>query len=191
MQEMQEDPLEKEMALHPGILARRIPRTEEPGGLQYTGSQRVKHDWAIELSHNLVYIFGVTSTAYLVERRWGNWATHSLPPLVPLSCRNACPLPTVSFSSSLYPLPLLLHPLCVFSSSLSPIQNPHLACFPKLSSFAIEISKFQISSHDVNIFTSSSICCKSESISFPSGSASLSLVEENYCLNLLSECLFL
>ena len=39
-----EDPLEKEMAIHSGILAWRIPRTEEPGGLQSTGSQRVGHD---------------------------------------------------------------------------------------------------------------------------------------------------
>ena len=33
----QEDPLEKEMAMHSGILAWRIPWTEEPGGLQSTG----------------------------------------------------------------------------------------------------------------------------------------------------------
>ena len=33
-----EDPLEKEMATHSGILAWRIPWTEEPGGLQSTGS---------------------------------------------------------------------------------------------------------------------------------------------------------
>jgi len=39
-----EDPLEKEMATHSSILAWRIPRTEEPGGLQSTGSQRVGHD---------------------------------------------------------------------------------------------------------------------------------------------------
>ena len=39
-----EDPLEKEMATHSSILARRIPWTEEPGGLQSTGSQRVGHD---------------------------------------------------------------------------------------------------------------------------------------------------
>ena len=32
-------PLEKEMATHSSILAWRIPRTEEPGGLQFTGSQ--------------------------------------------------------------------------------------------------------------------------------------------------------
>ena len=40
----QEDPLEKGVATHSGILACRIPRTEEPGGLQSTGSQRVGHD---------------------------------------------------------------------------------------------------------------------------------------------------
>ena len=38
------DPLEKEMATHSGILAWRIPWTEEPDGLQSTGSQRVRHD---------------------------------------------------------------------------------------------------------------------------------------------------
>ena len=36
-----EDTLEKEMATHSSILARRIPWTEEPGGLQSMGSQRV------------------------------------------------------------------------------------------------------------------------------------------------------
>ena len=35
-----EDALEKEMATHSGILAWRIPRTEEPGGLQSMGSQK-------------------------------------------------------------------------------------------------------------------------------------------------------
>ena len=37
-----EDPLEKEMATHSSILAWEIPQTEEPGGLQSTGSQRVR-----------------------------------------------------------------------------------------------------------------------------------------------------
>ena len=40
----QEDPLEKEMATHSRILAWRIPWTEEPGGLQAMGLQRVGHD---------------------------------------------------------------------------------------------------------------------------------------------------
>ena len=35
----QEDPLEKEMATHSGILAWKIPWTEEPGGLQSIGLQ--------------------------------------------------------------------------------------------------------------------------------------------------------
>ena len=39
-----EVPLEKEMATHSSNLAWRIPWTEEPGGLQSTGSQRVGHD---------------------------------------------------------------------------------------------------------------------------------------------------
>ena len=40
----QEDPLEKEMATHSRIHAWKIPWTEEPGGLQSMGSQRVGHD---------------------------------------------------------------------------------------------------------------------------------------------------
>ena len=50
MQEMQdrslswEEPLEKSMATHSNILAWEIPRTEEPGGLQFMGSQGVRHD---------------------------------------------------------------------------------------------------------------------------------------------------
>ena len=39
-----EDPLEKGMATHSSILAWRIPWTEESGGLQCMGSQRVRHD---------------------------------------------------------------------------------------------------------------------------------------------------
>ena len=39
-----EDPLEQGMATHSSILAWRIPGTEEPGGLQSMGSQRIRHD---------------------------------------------------------------------------------------------------------------------------------------------------
>ena len=39
-----EDPLEEGMATQSSILAWRIPWTEEPGGLQSMGSQRVRHD---------------------------------------------------------------------------------------------------------------------------------------------------
>ena len=40
----QENPLEEGMTTHSSILAPRIAWTEEPGGLQSTGSQRVGHD---------------------------------------------------------------------------------------------------------------------------------------------------
>ena len=39
-----EDPLEEEMETHSSILARKIPWTVEPGGLQSMGSQRVEHN---------------------------------------------------------------------------------------------------------------------------------------------------
>ena len=39
-----EDPLEEGMTTHSGVLAWRIPWTEEPGGLQSMGSQRVIHN---------------------------------------------------------------------------------------------------------------------------------------------------
>ena len=45
-----EDPLEKAMAPHSSTLAWKIPWTEEPGGLQSMGSQRVRHDWETSLS---------------------------------------------------------------------------------------------------------------------------------------------
>ena len=48
-----EDPLEEEMATHSSIFAWRIPLTEDPGGLQFIGSQRVGHDWATEHTHKL------------------------------------------------------------------------------------------------------------------------------------------
>ena len=43
-----EDPLEKEMATHSSILAWEIPWTEEPGGLQSLGCQKVRHELVTE-----------------------------------------------------------------------------------------------------------------------------------------------
>ena len=61
MQEMQvqslgwEDPLEKEMATHSSILAWRIQWTEELGGLQSTGLQRVGNDLATEQQQRWIF----------------------------------------------------------------------------------------------------------------------------------------
>ena len=45
--------LEKEMTIHSSVLAWKIPQTEEPGGLQSMGLQRVGHNWATEHQHLL------------------------------------------------------------------------------------------------------------------------------------------
>ena len=56
----QEDPLGEEMATHSNTLARKIPRTEGPGGLQFVGSQKVRYNWATECTHTnavlLIYV---------------------------------------------------------------------------------------------------------------------------------------
>ena len=49
--EFQEDPLEKGVVTHSSVFAWRIPWTEEPGGLQSMGSQRVGYNWVTNTSH--------------------------------------------------------------------------------------------------------------------------------------------
>ena len=68
----QEDPLEKEMATYSSILAWRILWTEEPGGLQSTGSQRVGHDWATSLTHMSIKFF------FEKERWYYSWQLNNL-----------------------------------------------------------------------------------------------------------------
>ena len=60
----QEDPLEKGMATHSSILEWRIPWTEEPGGLQSKGLQRVGHKWATNP-------FTVSRCCLYERRSWG------------------------------------------------------------------------------------------------------------------------
>ena len=50
------DSLEEGMAIHFNILACRIPWTEEPGGLQSMGSQRVGHDWSDLAQHSTISV---------------------------------------------------------------------------------------------------------------------------------------
>ena len=56
-----EDPLEEEMATHSSILAWKILWTEEPGGLQSMGSQRVGNDWS-----DLACIHGICESNHYV-----------------------------------------------------------------------------------------------------------------------------
>ena len=56
-----EDLLEKGMATHSGIVAWKIPWTEEPGGLQSMGLQRIGHDWVPRPTLLLTFTFSGTS----------------------------------------------------------------------------------------------------------------------------------
>ena len=54
-----EYPLEQEMAIHSGILAWEIPWTEEPGGLQSMGLEKVRYGWVAEHMHAHTHIFSL------------------------------------------------------------------------------------------------------------------------------------
>ena len=87
----QEDPLEKEMATHSNILAWRIPWTEDPGGLQSMGSQRVAHNWLANTFTLSLYLYRIIIHSNLLffwfvspslQRRslvgcspWGHWGS--------------------------------------------------------------------------------------------------------------------
>ena len=79
LQEMQvwslgwEDPLGEGMATHSSILAWRILRTEEPGGLQSIGSQRVGHDWS-DLAH--MHTWPVNNVVIISGGQQGDSAIH-------------------------------------------------------------------------------------------------------------------
>ena len=64
----QEDPLEKEMVTHSSILAWRIPWMEEPGELQSSGSQRIRHDRATSLTHSLTHLSFAKELPHMFER---------------------------------------------------------------------------------------------------------------------------
>ena len=67
----QEDPLEKDMAIHSSILAWEFSWTEDPGGLQLTGRRRVGHDWA----HSTSFTCMPAMCVYILEPgSWHYWA---------------------------------------------------------------------------------------------------------------------
>ena len=66
--------LEKEMAPHFSIPAWAIPWTEEPGGLQSTGSQRVRHGLTTERQPQFL---GFTTLGMTLSKAWPLWASTS------------------------------------------------------------------------------------------------------------------
>ena len=128
------------MATHSSILAWRIPWTEEPGGLQSTGSQRVGHDWAISLTyscltslysrnqHNIIKQLTVSqfSCSVMSDSLWPRRLQHDRPP---------CPSPTPRAYSNSCPFSWWCHP--TISSSVVPFW---LHSFPASGSF--QMSQF-------------------------------------------------
>ena len=62
----QEDPLEKGMATHSSILVQKIPWTEEHGGLQSMGLQRVRHDLATNTHRTGREIYKMSLECFIV-----------------------------------------------------------------------------------------------------------------------------
>ena len=95
----QEDPLEKEMATHSCILAWRIPWTEKLDGLQFMGSQRVRHNWALTHSSFTVTpkLFGCLTLSW-----WMKESCKIPPPLTPLNCPCVTLLLTLALFTALF-----------------------------------------------------------------------------------------
>ena len=64
-----DDSLKKEIATHSGILAWRIPWTEEPGELQFMGQQRVRHNWATN-THSFTHWFIKSGMGFEMLHFW-------------------------------------------------------------------------------------------------------------------------
>ena len=75
-----EDPLEKVMATHSSILAWRIPWAEEPGRLQSTGLQRVRHGWATEHNTRLLLLLLLSRFSHVWLCVTPQTAAHQAPP---------------------------------------------------------------------------------------------------------------
>ena len=73
----QHDPLEEAMAGRCSTPAWRIPRAEEPGGLQSTGSRRVRHHWSDWTVKGQGRLLGPASEAFVSSQpwtiAWGRW----------------------------------------------------------------------------------------------------------------------
>ena len=106
-----EDPLEEGMATHFSILAWRIPWTEQPGGVQFIGSQRVGHNWATKHSTVRCGQAGRFGRIWLCMTLWT--VVHKTPLSMGFSRQEywsglPCPLPGDLLNPGVEPAPLML-----------------------------------------------------------------------------------
>ena len=97
------DPLEKEMTTYPSNIFWRIPRTEEPGGLQSMGSQRDGYHWATNTFTSL-------------------WLQYNLDPVFQSNCNSICSA-TLPFSTLT---------MVVFLPTEESFRTDHYKMFPDL-----------------------------------------------------------
>ena len=133
-----EDPLEKEMAAHSSIHAWKIPWTEEAGGLQSMGSQRIGHDWAPSCH--------VTSSVQLLSCVWLFVTPWTAIHQASLSINNSWSLLKLMSIESVMPSnhlifchPLLLPPSIFPSIRVFSDESVHIR-WPKYWSFSFSIS---------------------------------------------------
>ena len=128
----QEDPLEKEMVTHSSILTWKIPWTEEPGGLQSLGLQRVRHDCAqstYDVLHRMFLLKDTTCFITILHSDlWSNVPTlwHSQGALTPKCCITSHPWHPYSLLPAFLPLHSLYYhlPPIYFSIHLSRVFSP-------------------------------------------------------------------
>ena len=138
----QEDPLEERMATHSSILARRIPWTEEPGGLQSIGLQIVRHEWSyLSCTSNDGIIFILRQIWRKPRRKvdgsWESWLRKKESSLLRLQLQSSlltwCSRPHKTawllYSAPTIPRHILLCPAQVFQGP----PSPHV-CTPCLCS---------------------------------------------------------
>ena len=116
------------MATHSSVLAWRIPWTEEPGGLQPMGSQRVRHDWS-NLAHTQTWTFcsvQLLGRVYLFVAPWTPARQASLFFTITRSLLKFMSLESLMLSNHL----ILCHPLLLLPS-----------IFPSIRVFSCQVAK--------------------------------------------------
>ena len=145
------------MATHSSILAWRIPWTEEPGRLQSTGSQRVRHDWATSLHYNttpqdirhtfntyfnICCCSSVAKPVGFFETSWTAACQASLSSTVSRTCSNSCPLSRWCYLKPILCCPLLILP-SIFSLLYTYFYVFHTIHFNILNTFTGNCFRFQ------------------------------------------------
>ena len=124
-----EDPLEEGMATHTSILAWRIPWTEEPGGPQSIGSQRVRHDWVTNASYSyckMNFFMNSSMTFNMCIDSWSHYHNQSRSinqKKISLCCSLIIKSSSLPASSN----PLLIFRSCSFSFSKVSSEWSHAA----------------------------------------------------------------